>query len=1070
MAKRKFKPKASSLPKGLPFSKNKKARVSKDSIANANINPFESARASSSKSPKFHVHNRPVSGHTNPNNPLKGAGTALKRAIDNRRSGLKVAMDKSKKAGAFIDRRIGENRKSEMTEEERMLARIVRERSRRSKKLDKFSLGDDEGGQTLSLTHRGKVIDDSYTGKFEAGDVILSDDDNDNYGGQLERADTELHFGGGAFERARKKEASNNPYGPSRGQVAESLGDRYRSRKEELDDLIMRKKYEKAEKAKHKEEQNEKFEGMDEQFRELASLLQFRDKEKDRREHIEAKKTGTLSVDDKEMDDWEKEMKSYLFERKVKATDRSKTSEERAKDEADRLHELETKRLARMNGDFENDDLSDISDNEDYGKRSKKTSKTKQKSLKKRNPDELDSDEEDSNELEAKFTADGLIYVDKDGNFVKKFGEDVVGSSTEQTYHGDDEDETGTSASSEDDDDSLGESGDDASVESDDGLSSGEEEMDSFGTTIAVGTKIKGRYRADEQFEGKGKWYKGTIMKSYNDEAGNTLYDIEYDDGDAEEAVTPENIRLQKSSTDEKCLEAVKKQKIQKLQEKRQKAKDRARVEIPYVLEVPTTLEALHDMIGTYAATGEDASLIIERIHKANSVRLDKRNKEKMQNFYDVLLRRFVGVGDALYKAGDGGEELGRYNQLDSLTKVLYAMAQDSPDSAGAVWGRRIGIFHSALAKRLRDTEFVSAQDDDFTAWPSTGTLLLLRALGHVFPVTDKRHVVITPTLIFLGQTIGQTPVRSVEDVIRGIFCSSLMIEYTRETHRLPSEALSFLAGVISLFSERAFDPSISYPIPSFSGAGKYEELKEIRQRMMDSFEEGNEQRLSLEKDKMSSDITPSLILVASLQLARKVTGYYSSSLGGAQIEAFDPIVKALLLLNPRSKKCRFPDSLADDVRKTADTVYKNLKLGEARLPLLRRAAAKASELAIKTLAPRMEDPDKYSMGKDKNKTRIQAERDKLRREYRREHKAVSRELRLDAVFIENERRKDKEHSDSKAREARNKNHSWLEQEQATMNQQVALGGGLLKGGGIGAARSKAASGKVGIKKGGKMR
>ena len=242
-----------SLPKGLPF---KKARLSNE--ANANINPFESARASSSKSPKFHVHNRPVSGRVKPSNPMKGAGSALKRAIDNRHNGLKIAMDKSKKAGSFIDRRIGQSRKSEMTEEERILARIVRERSRRSKRIDKFSLEDDNGGdQSLSLTHRGKVIDDTYTGKLDADDIILSDDDEDRYGGQLEKADTELHFGGGSFDRERRRQASNNPYGPSGGAMQESIGDRYRSRKEELDDLIMRKKFEKAQKAKYKEEQRE---------------------------------------------------------------------------------------------------------------------------------------------------------------------------------------------------------------------------------------------------------------------------------------------------------------------------------------------------------------------------------------------------------------------------------------------------------------------------------------------------------------------------------------------------------------------------------------------------------------------------------------------------------------------------------------------------------------------------------------------------------------------------------------------------------------------------------------------
>ena len=64
-----------------------------------------------------------------------------------------------------------------------------------------------------------------------------------------------------------------------------------------------------------------------------------------------------------------------------------------------------------------------------------------------------------------------------------------------------------------------------------------------------------------------------------------------------------------------------------------------------------------------------------------------------MQNFYDVLLKRFIAVGDAIFESGSGGEQLGRYEQLNELTKILYSMSQDSSESAGAVWSRRLGIF-----------------------------------------------------------------------------------------------------------------------------------------------------------------------------------------------------------------------------------------------------------------------------------------------------------------------------------------------------------------------------------------
>ena len=70
-------------------------------------------------------------------------------------------------------------------------------------------------------------------------------------------------------------------------------------------------------------------------------------------------------------------------------------------------------------------------------------------------------------------------------------------------------------------------------------------------------------------------------------------------------------------------------------------------------------------------------------------------------------------TGDAIFVSGDGGDTLGRYRQLEALTKVIYSMAQDVPESAGAVWSRRLGILQNAHAKRLRDAELLQFEHDD---------------------------------------------------------------------------------------------------------------------------------------------------------------------------------------------------------------------------------------------------------------------------------------------------------------------------------------------------------------------
>lgn len=490
------------------------------------------------------------------------------------------------------------------------------------------------------------------------------------------------------------------------------------------------------------------------------------------------------------------------------------------------------------------------------------------------------------------------------------------------------------------------------------------------------------------------------------------------------------------------------------------------RTDIPYVFEVPTTLEALHELIAKYATTGEEASTIIERIHKANSVRLDRRNVEKMQNFYDVLLRRFVAVGDAIFASGNGGDELGRYKQLDTLTKVMYGMAQDHPESAGAVWSRRIGIFQNAHAKRLRDAEMVTEDEDDFlSAWPSTGTFLLLRVMGHIFPATDKRHYVVTPAILLLGQMVAHTPILSMYDLVMGVLCSGLLLEYSMEAKRVVPEALGFLAGVVRMYSQ---DPG-HFSVPSLEAAHSLPAFEGLRDRISNSTKV-KLPHLSLEREKIMNDDSkmPAAILNASLDLIEKSVGALSGSFSlSAESELFSEVSESLLTLRPKSQKKPLSMSLQQKVASTASAIANVCP--SSRMPLRRRSGAALRDMAVKSLAPRMEDPERYSMSKDKGKKSTQAAIDRTRREYKREHKAISRELRIDGAFIENERLKDQTKKDTNARAKRHKNYNWLEGEQASMNHEVRQGGGLLKGGGTGLARAKAATAQMGMKKGGKF-
>lgn len=1017
MAKRKNRSKRSlgSLPKGLPHKK---------AAANS-ANPFEFAGRQ--KGPKHQVHNRHIS---NLKQHHVSKGSVLKRRSQEL---LQDTLNRAKKANIFVDRRIGEYNRN-MSTEEQNLARLVKERTRRSKKITKYNLNDDDyNDKGMLLTHRGKVIDDELAAKS----VILSDDEDD--GGNLDAMDTALNFGGMG--------AGDSAYGPSAGGSGANMSENYTQRKKELDDMILRRKVMKAERIKAREQQEEVIADLDGAFKELSGLLQFRDKEMDIRQHIKDKREGNLDNDAQEIEDWHQEIREYHFMgKRGKATDRTKTPEELAKEEAEKLHGLETRRLARMNGDFENDDFSDLSDEEDSRSKKKKRKKEKKKS---KNPDEINEsdgdDDDDGEELKAKFTADGLVYVNKKGEIVKRFGE-----------HEEEQD---------DDDESAEDS------DSDSEKVAGSINKD---TVLKVGTKVKGNYRAAEQYQEKEHWYDGTISKVNVSEYGAITYNVDYADGDFEEDMEPKNVRVIQKSKEETAAEEEKMEEAMILKRKRGKARDKARKEIPFVFEVPTTLEALHSMIAKYATTGNDASLVIQRIHASNSVKLDRRNAEKMQNFYDVLLRRFVAVGDAIHASGDGGPELGRYQQLDAITKVLYQMTQDSPDCASAVWGRRFGILHSAHAKRLRDAEFERDGEDggETSAWPSVGVVLLLRVAGHLFPATDRRHSTMTPVILFLGQMLSQTPVESIYDLVMGNVCAGLLIEYTKEARRFAPEAVCFLAGVIRLFACDSDERTMpKYPVPTLEAAACRSELSGVRSLVAKHVCDGETlPPLSFEDSHIRDrNKAATSVLSASLHLSGAYATSMSGSMGMAEKETFSVVTNSLLLLKPKSKSAPMPKLLVAMIASTALKLAESCKLDQDRKPLTRRLKPPISETALKSLAPRLEDPERYSKSKDKGKNALQVAADRTRREYKREHKAVARELRLDAAFVEEQRRKEEESKTTRARAERNKNFAWLEGEQAAMNQQVRQGGGLLKGGGMGAAKSKAKSAKLGIKKGGKF-
>ena len=131
---------------------------------------------------------------------------------------LQATKENKHRAGDFKDQRFGEEDPN-MTEEDKMLERFVREKRRKTERHSLYHLNDnEEDASLLTLTHGGRHLDalsydDDELGGRLGGRPYGDDEDEDGHGGLDDAHVRQLHFGGfredaGDFEPTQQRDRS----------------------------------------------------------------------------------------------------------------------------------------------------------------------------------------------------------------------------------------------------------------------------------------------------------------------------------------------------------------------------------------------------------------------------------------------------------------------------------------------------------------------------------------------------------------------------------------------------------------------------------------------------------------------------------------------------------------------------------------------------------------------------------------------------------------------------------------------------------------------------------------------
>ncbi|XP_047310640.1 nucleolar protein 14 [Impatiens glandulifera] len=438
--------------------------------------------------------------------------------------------------------------------------------------------------------------------------------------------------------------------------------------------------------------------------------------------------------------------------------------------------------------------------------------------------------------------------------------------------------------------------------------------------------------------------------------------------------------------------------------------------ELPFVIEAPSSFQELAELFDTL--TDDQIVEAISRIRKTNAISLAAENRKKIQVFYGVLLQYFAVLAN---------KKPLNLNLINLLVKPLIEMSMQIPYFAAICARQRL------LRTRTQFCEDIKQSEKG--CWPSLKTLFLVRLWSMVFPCSDFRHVVMTPTLLLICEYLMRCRITGGQDVAIGSFLCSMVLLITKQSRKFCPEAITFLQTLLQTARKEN---------PSPSGDSHLYDLLEIKTHRPLLCIEGQVEQISpldflsvvdMPEDSpfFNSDNFRASMLFS---VSETVLGFVHVYEGFSSFpELFSPIRESLVNLVGQK---HMPDSLQEKFKDIAHIIEKKIEEHYViRRPL---QLLKQKPVPIKLVNPKFEED--YVKGRDYDPDRERSERKKLKKQVKQEQKGAIRELRKDNHFLQGVKDREKALAKEEMAEKYGKARAFLqEQEHAFKSGQLGNSG-----------------------------
>ena len=405
----------------------------------------------------------------------------------------------------------------------------------------------------------------------------------------------------------------------------------------------------------------------------------------------------------------------------------------------------------------------------------------------------------------------------------------------------------------------------------------------------------------------------------------------------------------------------------------------RPKTNLAFTYPCPKTHEEFLDI--TKNISIGDLPTVVQRIRALYQPQLATDNKTKLGKFAIVLVDHISYMANA--------SEHPPFAILEALVRHVHSLAKAFPQEVGSNFRAHLKSMH-----------------ENRPTTPTAGDLVILTAIGSIFPTSDHFHQVVTPAMLCMTRYLGQKIPSTLPDLAAGTYIVSLCLSFQRLSKRYIPEVVNYTLSAI--YALLPVDPKHSLgalPRRVLSGSLQIKSIPDgfdtgdcglqfwdvIPSLHTRSFEE--EQRLKY------------ALLSTQIILVEIMANLWADK--SAFCEIFDPVLAALRFV--AGKECSSILGPSARAQETAEKVRQLLdKALQARQPL---RLHNHRPLAIKSSIPKFEES--YNPDKHYDPDRDRAELSKLKAEHKKERKGALRELRKDANFMARESLREKKEKDS---------------------------------------------------------